>query len=58
MRILYVENHLVFAANVTRQFLSQRGVTVVPSLGETRQRTVTRRSIALTNHSKASRPEF
>ena len=35
--ILYVENHSVFAANVTRQFLSQHSVTVVPSLSSARQ---------------------
>src|SRR5437867_3037292 len=37
MNILYVENHPVFAANVTRQFLSQHSVTVVPSLAGARQ---------------------
>src|SRR6266576_3762450 len=37
MRILYVENHAVFAANVVRQFLSQHSVTVVPSLSSARQ---------------------
>src|SRR4051812_47697043 len=37
MRILYVENHSVFAENVTRQFLTQHTVTVVPSLSAARQ---------------------
>lgn len=37
MRILYVENHLVFADNVNRQFLSQHTVTVAPSLSAARQ---------------------
>jgi atypical dual specificity phosphatase len=37
MKILYVENHAVFAANVIRQFLSQHTVTVVPSLSAARQ---------------------
>ena len=37
MNILFVENHAVFAANVTRQFLSQHSVTVVPSLHAARQ---------------------
>ena len=37
MKILYVENHAVFAANVTRQFLSQHVVTVVPSIAAARQ---------------------
>ncbi len=37
MKILYVENHAVFAANVISQFLSQHSVTVVPSLAEARQ---------------------
>jgi DNA-binding response OmpR family regulator len=32
MKILYVENHAVFAENVKRQFLSHHLVTVVPSL--------------------------
>ena len=30
MKILYVETHAVFAANVTRQFLAQHAVTIVP----------------------------
>jgi DNA-binding response OmpR family regulator len=34
MKILYVENHAVFAANVTSQFLSQHSVTVAPSLAD------------------------
>jgi DNA-binding response OmpR family regulator len=37
MRILYVENHSVFAANVIRQFLSQHTVTVAPSLADARR---------------------
>ena len=37
MNILYVENHSVFATNVTRQFLSNHVVTVVPSLSAARQ---------------------
>jgi CheY-like chemotaxis protein len=37
MRILYVENHAVFAANVTQQFLSQHNVTVTPSLEDARK---------------------
>lgn len=32
MRILYVENHPVFAQNVKQQFLSHHSVTIVPSL--------------------------
>jgi DNA-binding response OmpR family regulator len=32
VNILYLENHSVFAAQVTRQFLSAHSVTVVPSL--------------------------
>jgi len=42
MRILYVENHAVFAANVIRQFLSQHSVTVAPSLVVARQALETR----------------
>ncbi len=41
MRILYVENHEVFAANVIRQFLSRHSVTVAPSLSAARQALVT-----------------
>jgi DNA-binding response OmpR family regulator len=37
MKILYVENHEVFAKNVSRNFLSQHAVTVVPSLAEARR---------------------
>ena len=37
MRILYVENHAVFAATVTRKFLSNHSVTVVPSLALARK---------------------
>src|ERR1051326_8851253 len=32
LNILYLENHAVFAAQVTQQFLSAHDVTVVPSL--------------------------
>jgi len=32
VRILYVENHAVFAETVTRQFLSDHSVVVVPSI--------------------------
>jgi len=37
MRILYVENHSIFADNVTRQFLKQHTVTLVPSLSAARK---------------------
>ena len=37
LRILYVENHAVFAENVISQFLSQHVVTVVPSLSAARR---------------------
>ena len=37
MRILYVENHQIFAANACRQFLSAHTVTVVPSLSDARR---------------------
>jgi len=37
MRILYVENHAVFAANVISQFLSRHSVTVAPSLSAAHQ---------------------
>ena len=37
MRILYVENHAVFAATVTRKFLPNHSVTVVPSLALARK---------------------
>jgi DNA-binding response OmpR family regulator len=37
MKILYVENHAVFAKQVTAQFLSTHEVTIVPSLLEARQ---------------------
>ncbi len=37
MKILYVENHAVFATNVISQFLSQHSVTVAPSLSAARQ---------------------
>jgi atypical dual specificity phosphatase len=37
MRILYVENHAVFAANVINQFLAQHAVTVASSLTEARR---------------------
>ena len=36
MNILYLENHAVFAKQVTQQFLAQHAVTVVPSLAEAR----------------------
>ena len=37
MKILFVENHQVFAANVTRQFLSAHEVIVVPTIAEARK---------------------
>lgn len=37
MKILYVENHAVFAANVISQFLSRHSVMVAPSLAEARK---------------------
>jgi CheY-like chemotaxis protein len=37
LRILYVENHAVFAANVINQFLTQHAVTLAPSLAEARR---------------------
>jgi DNA-binding NarL/FixJ family response regulator len=37
MRILYVENHAVFAANACREFLSAHTVTIVPSLSDARR---------------------
>ena len=36
MNILYVENHAIFAEQVSRLFLSGHRVTVVPSLSEAR----------------------
>ena len=36
MNILYLENHAVFADQVTRQFLAAHHVTVVPSLAAAR----------------------
>ena len=36
MNILYLENHAVFAEQVTRQFLAAHQVTVVPSLSAAR----------------------
>jgi DNA-binding response OmpR family regulator len=36
MNILYLENHAVFADQVTRQFLAAHRVTVVPSLAAAR----------------------
>ena len=36
MNILYLENHAIFAEQVTRQFLSSHRVTVVPSLAAAR----------------------
>ena len=41
MNILYLENHAIFAEQVTRQFLGAHRVTVVPSL------TAARSSLAL-----------
>src|SRR6266850_860516 len=43
MKILYVENHSVFAANVTQKFLSQHSVSIVPSLSSARQAMVAAR---------------
>jgi protein-tyrosine phosphatase/CheY-like chemotaxis protein len=37
MKILYVENHAVFAGNVISQFLSQHSVTVAPNLADARR---------------------
>lgn len=37
MKILYVENHEVFADNVIRQFLSQHSVTVASTLADARR---------------------
>lgn len=37
MKILYVENHAIFAEQVCRQFLSDHEVTVVSSLAAARQ---------------------
>ena len=36
VNILYLENHVVFAQQVTRQFLSAHRVTVVPGLSGAR----------------------
>jgi DNA-binding response OmpR family regulator len=36
VNILYLENHAVFAAQVTREFLQDHRVTVVPSLAAAR----------------------
>ena len=36
MNILYLENHAIFAQQVTRQFLREHNVTVVPSLSAAR----------------------
>jgi DNA-binding NarL/FixJ family response regulator len=36
MKILYVENHAVFASQVCREFLSTHLVKIVPSLAEAR----------------------
>jgi len=36
MKVLYVENHAVFASNVIREFLAQHTVKVSPSLSEAR----------------------
>lgn len=37
MKIRYVENHDVFAANVVRLFLAQHEVTVVPSIARAQE---------------------
>lgn len=37
MKILYVENHAIFAAQVCREFLSAFDVTVVPSIAAAHQ---------------------
>ena len=37
MNILYLENHAVFAEQVTRQFLASHRVSVVPSLSAARR---------------------
>src|SRR5215471_3507027 len=37
MRLLFVENHGLFATNVTKLFLSTHSVTVVPSLTNARE---------------------
>jgi len=37
VKILFVENHAVFAANVMREFLSRHAVTVVPGIAAARQ---------------------
>jgi DNA-binding response OmpR family regulator len=37
MNILYLENHAVFAEQVTRQFLREHRVTIVPSLAAARR---------------------
>lgn len=37
MKILYVENHAVFAAQVSSKFLSKHDITLVPGLTEARQ---------------------
>lgn len=36
MNILYLENHAIFARQVTQQFLAAHQVTIVPSLAEAR----------------------
>ncbi len=43
MNILFLENHAVFAEQVTRQFLSAHCVTVVPSLRAARSACVSKR---------------
>ena len=42
MNILYLENHAVFAQQVTKQFLSAHFVTVVPSLSAARSALATK----------------
>ena len=41
MKILFVENHSIFAQQVTTHFLSKHQVTVVPSLSAARSSLVT-----------------
>jgi hypothetical protein len=37
VQILFIENHVVFAATVVMKFLGQHSVTVVPSLQAARE---------------------
>jgi DNA-binding response OmpR family regulator len=41
MKILYLENHAVFAQQVSRRFLMEHRVTVVPTLSAARQELMT-----------------